>query len=84
VTAPYFPEIFRDPPALDRQDASNRALRRRRNPAPYSRAVNEPLIWTVMAYIERHPVRAGLVECAEDYSWSSAVAHLGKPDTSGC
>ena len=36
-----------------------------------------------MAYIERNPVRAGLVELAEDYAWSSARAHLADHDRDG-
>jgi putative transposase len=36
-----------------------------------------------MAYIERNPVRAGLVESAEDYPWSSASAHVRDRDDSG-
>lgn len=31
----------------------------------------------VLAYIERNPVRAGLVSEPEQYQWSSAAAHLG-------
>jgi putative transposase len=42
----------------------------------YSCPVDAPSVWTVMAYIERNPVRAGLVERAEDYPWSSATAHI--------
>jgi putative transposase len=30
----------------------------------------------VMAYIERNPVRAGIVASAEDYPWSSVRAHV--------
>jgi putative transposase len=30
-----------------------------------------------LAYVERNPVRAGLVARPEDYAWSSAAAHLG-------
>lgn len=33
-----------------------------------------------MRYIERNPVRAGLVEHPEDYEWSSARMHLGQED----
>jgi len=33
-------------------------------------------VWEVMAYIERNPVRAGLVDYAEDYPWSSARTHI--------
>ncbi len=38
----------------------------------YSCPIDGPGVWRVMAYIERNPVRAGLVESAEDYPWSSA------------
>nr|WP_319392688.1 transposase [uncultured Desulfobacter sp.] len=31
-------------------------------------------------YIEYNPVRAGLVECPEDWKWSSAVAHMDETD----
>jgi putative transposase len=31
-------------------------------------------------YIERNPVRAGMVDKAEDYAWSSAAAHCGMRD----
>jgi putative transposase len=31
-------------------------------------------------YVERNPVRAGMVEFAEDYLWSSAAAHCGLRD----
>ena len=30
-----------------------------------------------LAYVERNPVRAALVERPEEYKWSSAAAHLG-------
>src|SRR5260370_14302686 len=42
----------------------------------YSCPVDESGVWTVMSYIERNPVRAGLVEFAEDYAWSSARSHV--------
>jgi putative transposase len=42
----------------------------------YSCPVDEPGVWPVMAYIERNPVRAGLVQYAEDYVWSSAATHI--------
>jgi len=35
-------------------------------------------LYRAMRYIERNPVRAGLVERAEDYPWSSAKAHVTK------
>jgi putative transposase len=34
--------------------------------------------WRAVAYVERNPVRAGMVETAADYRWSSAPAHLGE------
>jgi len=49
----------------------------------YSCPVDALGVCTVMAYIERNPVRAGLVELAEDYPWSSAVAHVTNRDDSG-
>jgi putative transposase len=33
-------------------------------------------LWAALAYIERNPVRAGLVPHPADYPWSSATAHL--------
>jgi putative transposase len=33
-------------------------------------------LWSAMAYVERNPVRAGIVRSAGDYLWSSAAAHL--------
>jgi putative transposase len=33
--------------------------------------------WQAMAYVERNPVRAGLVTEAAEYRWSSAAAHMG-------
>ncbi len=36
----------------------------------------EPYLWSVMRYIERNPVRAKIVKKAEEYSWSSAKAHV--------
>lgn len=37
-------------------------------------------LWRAMAYVERNPVRARLVESAEQYQWSSAAAHLADAD----
>ena len=34
-------------------------------------------MWSTVRYVERNPVRARLVERAEDYPWSSAAAHCG-------
>ena len=36
-----------------------------------------------MAYVERNPLRAKIVRRAEDYLWSSAVAHVTGGDGSG-
>jgi putative transposase len=49
----------------------------------YSCPVDQAGVWTVMAYIERNPVRAGLVQLAEDYAWSSARAHVIGRDQEG-
>jgi len=38
---------------------------------------------SVLRYVEMNPVRAGLVAAAEDYTWSSALIHLGGPDIAG-
>jgi putative transposase len=43
--------------------------------------LDEAHLWNAVRYVERNPVRAGLVERAEDYRWSSAAAHCGRrPD----
>jgi len=43
--------------------------------------MDEPHLMSAAAYVERNPVRAGLVARAEDWPWSSAPAHvLGRPD----
>jgi putative transposase len=41
----------------------------------YSCPVEGPAVWRVMAYIERNPIRAGLVDIAEQFQWSSARVH---------
>jgi putative transposase len=46
-------------------------------------ALDEDHLWTAMAYGERNPVRAGMVQRAGDYRWSSAAAHLGGAEESG-
>ena len=44
----------------------------------YSCPLDEQHFWaTVKYYIERNPVRAGLVKEAWDYEWSSARYHVG-------
>lgn len=39
--------------------------------------LDEPHLWNAVRYVERNPVRAGIVRRAEDYPWSSAAAHCG-------
>jgi putative transposase len=40
-------------------------------------------LWAALSYVERNPVRAGIVQHAGEYSWSSASAHLAGEDRSG-
>ena len=40
-------------------------------------------LWTALRYVERNPVRAGMVIAAADYAWSSARAHLSGIDNRG-
>jgi len=42
--------------------------------------MDRPHLLRAVRYIERNPVRAGLVERAEDWPWSSAAAHLAGAD----
>jgi putative transposase len=44
----------------------------------YSCPVEESVMGRVVAYVENNPVRARIVERAEDFEWSSAPAHVGK------
>src|SRR6059036_3677089 len=37
-------------------------------------------MWNAVRYVERNPVRAGIVKRAEDYPWSSAASHCGLRD----
>ena len=47
----------------------------------FSTALDDGHLWAAARYIERNPVRAGLVAQAEDYPWSSARGHvLGERD----
>ena len=43
----------------------------------FSCPLDEEHLWAAVRYVERNPVRARLVGCAEDYVWSSASAHCG-------
>lgn len=40
-------------------------------------------LWAAVAYVERNPVRAGIVDSAAEYPWSSAAAHLTGVDDMG-
>jgi putative transposase len=43
----------------------------------YSTVLDEEYFWTALRYVELNPVRAGMVQYAEQYPWSSAPAHCG-------
>ena len=43
----------------------------------FSCVLDEAHLWSAVRYVERNPVRAGLVKRAEDYPWSSAAGHCG-------
>ena len=43
----------------------------------FSCPMDEFHLWTAIHYVERNPMRAGIVNRAEDYPWSSASAHCG-------
>lgn len=43
----------------------------------YSCVVDEYYFWPTIHYIERNPVKAGMVSHPADYPWSSAAAHCG-------
>jgi putative transposase len=43
----------------------------------YSAVLDETHFWAAMRYVERNPVRAGMVKLAEAYEWSAAAAHCG-------
>ncbi|SPE40496.1 conserved hypothetical protein [Candidatus Sulfopaludibacter sp. SbA3] len=38
--------------------------------------LDEEHLWTALSYVDRNPVRAGMVNWAADYQWSSATAHV--------
>ena len=44
---------------------------------PFSCVLDESHAWAALRYVERNPVRAGMVGRAEDYRWSSASSHCG-------
>ena len=41
----------------------------------YSSPLDEQHLWAAVRYVERNPLRAGLVDAAEEFRWSSARAH---------
>ena len=45
-----------------------------------SAVMDEAHLYNAFAYVVLNPVRAGLVERAQDWRWSSIHAHLGKED----
>ena len=49
----------------------------------HSCPLDEEHLWQAVRYVERNPVRAGLVRRAERYPWSSAAAHVGRRRTWG-
>ncbi|WP_320178479.1 transposase [Roseovarius pacificus] len=44
----------------------------------YSNPMDDAHAWNAMAYVERNPLRAGMVRNPWDYPWSSAAVHCGK------
>ncbi|MBN1825577.1 MAG: transposase [Candidatus Eisenbacteria bacterium] len=46
----------------------------------FSTPLDDHHFWAAIRYVERNPVRAGMVGRAEDYPWSSARAHCGKTE----
>jgi len=42
---------------------------------PFSSCLDDFHLWAAIRYVERNPVRAHMVDRAEDYRWSSAPAH---------
>ncbi len=43
----------------------------------FSSPLDDAYLWAAIRYVERNPVRAGMVVKAEEYRWSSAAAHCG-------
>ena len=48
----------------------------------FSCPLDRPHFFRALRYIERNPVRAGLIDVAWHYPWSSAAAHIGEADPS--
>jgi REP-associated tyrosine transposase len=49
----------------------------------YSCPMDEPHLWAALRYVERNPVRAGMLGIAELYPWSSARVHCEEGPTDG-
>jgi putative transposase len=47
----------------------------------FSSALDDAHTHSAIRYVERNPVEAGMVEKAEDYTWSSAAHHCGLVDS---
>src|SRR5215831_9314990 len=43
----------------------------------YSCPLDDAHLWTALRYVELNPVRAGVVDAAERWRWSSAASHCG-------
>jgi putative transposase len=43
----------------------------------FSSALDAPFLLAAIRYVERNPVRARMIDWAEEYPWSSAAAHCG-------
>jgi len=50
----------------------------------YSCPMDPGHLWTALRYAELNPVRAGMVEEAAAWPWSSAPAHCGRADPDEC
>lgn len=46
----------------------------------YSCVLDEPHLLVALRYVEKNPVRAGIVEKAWQWKWSSAAVHIGRPN----
>ena len=49
----------------------------------YSCPLDAGHCWAALRYVERNPVRAGMVERPWDWTWSSAAAHVAAVDPTG-
>jgi putative transposase len=49
----------------------------------FSCPLDEQHQWEALRYVELNPVRAGLVDSAAEWAWSSAAAHCGADDPTG-